>query len=60
MYNNINMIETKRDLFIPGYGYIKKGSCFHVLKANKRFVYIIVGYCVTIRLARKKDCIIID
>ena len=60
MDNNINMIKTKRGLYIPGYGYIDKGKQFQVYKANTRFIYVIVGRNTYLRLARKKDCIIID
>ena len=59
MDNNIKVILAKRDIYIPGYGTIKEGYAFQVVKANSRYVYIKVSQYTTIRLARKKDCIVV-
>ena len=49
-------IKTRRDLNIPGWGFIPAGTQFKVEKFNKRFVYVEVKERVTLRLARKADC----
>lgn len=59
MDNNIKVILAKRDVYIPGYGLIKEGTAFQVVKANSRYVYVRVSQYTTIRLARKKDCIVV-
>lgn len=50
-------ILIRRDLNIPGYGFIPKGTEFEVIKYNQRFVYSRVSYGTILRLARKRDCI---
>lgn len=59
MDNNIKWIVINRDIYIPGYGMLKEGDVFQVVKANKRFIYVDAGYRVSIRLARKKDCTVV-
>ena len=51
-------IETSHDLKIPGYGLIPAGTSFMVEKYNSRFVYVKIHDRVTLRLARKSDCIV--
>lgn len=52
-------IKTARDLMIPGWGRILKGTPFKVLRFNKRFVYVKVNEGCELRLARKRDCEIV-
>ena len=52
-------IKTSHELNIPGWGKIPAGTPFKVLRFNKRFIYVMVGDCVELRLARKADCEII-
>lgn len=51
-------IELRHDMYIPGWGELKKGERFNVLEYNKRFVYVAIGAC-RLRLARKGDCIVV-
>ncbi len=52
-------IEISHDLNIPGWGLIKKGTAFKVLRYNKRFVYVTLSSGAILRLARKADCIVL-
>lgn len=49
-------VRTKRDLNIPGWGFIPEGTVFPLKRVNKRFVYAEVKPRVILKLARKGDC----
>lgn len=49
-------ISIKHDMRIPGWGLIKEGETYKVLRFNQRFVYVELKTGVTLRLARKRDC----
>ena len=63
-------IKTRQDMNIPGWGFIPKDTPFKVIRFNKRFVYVempLSDYAIehgvtkgaTLRLARKRDCVIL-
>ena len=47
-------IKAARELNIPGWGIIPKGTPLKVVRFNSRFVYAQLGKC-EVKLARKKD-----
>ena len=49
-------IRVTHDLYIPGWGRIPARTEFKVERYNQRFVYVLVGERVELRLARKSDC----
>ena len=49
-------IKTSHDMNVPGWGVIREGTPFKVMRFNKRFVYVELKTGVTLRLARKADC----
>ena len=52
-------IRVARDVRIPGWGLIRKGEAFKVLRFNSRFVYVALREGVELKLARKSDCEIV-
>ena len=52
-------IKLSHDMFVPGWGALKKGAPFKVDRFNKRYVYVSLADRVTLRLARKADCEIV-
>lgn len=52
-------IKISHDLDIIGYGKITEGTMFKVVKFNSRFIYVDVSDGLQLRLARKRDCIIV-
>lgn len=49
-------VRIKKDVHIPGWGWLLKGRIFPVIKKNPRYVYIKLATDVTCRLARKQYC----
>lgn len=49
-------IRIRKDLNVPGWGMIRKGTEFRVDRFNSRFVYVSLREGVNLRLARKADC----
>lgn len=52
-------IKLKRDVYVPGYGLVKKETPFDVTSYNSRYIYVKLSKGSNIRLARKSDCEII-
>ena len=51
-------IKVSHDINVSGWGLIKTGTAFRVVKFNKRYVYVDLSPGTILRLARKSDCAI--
>lgn len=52
-------IALAHDMSISGWGKISEGTTFKVVRFNQRYVYVVVAEGIELRLARKRDCIVI-